>query len=296
MLDVLLLMLGLLCTAVLWVMIYDSNRFVVVRHEIRDRRIRGQCRMVFLSDLHNKQFGRDNVRLLKAIEELKPDGVLIGGDMINGKPGEKLETAVNLLRSLAEKYPVYYANGNHEHRIKLYPATYGDAAERYGEALAKLGISPMVNSHVQLPGINLTIYGSEIGRYYYKRFTVPEMAPEYLSGLLGCPVPGSYTVLLAHNPDYFPRYARWGADLVLAGHVHGGIVRIPFLGRGLLSPNVRFFPKYDGGVYREGNSTMILSRGLGIHTIPFRLFNPGELIVLDFAGDETESPGKRTEQ
>ena len=92
--------------------------------------------------------------------------------MINGKPGEKLETAVNLLRSLAEKYPVYYANGNHEHRIKLYPATYGDAAERYGEALAKLGISPMVNSHVQLPGINLTIYGSEIGRYYYKRFTV----------------------------------------------------------------------------------------------------------------------------
>ncbi len=296
MLDVLLLMLALLFTAVLWIMIYDSNRFVVLRHEIRDRRIRGRCRMVFLSDLHNKQFGRGNARLLNAIEELEPDAVLVGGDMINGKPGEKLEGALSLLRALAEKYPVYYANGNHEHRIKLYPATYGDAAERYDRALKELGIRPMVNTHIQLPGVNLTIYGSEIGKYYYKRFTVPEMEPDYLSGLLGRPRPEDYTVLLAHNPDFFPRYAQWGADLVLSGHVHGGIVRIPFWGRGLLSPNVRFFPKYDGGVFREGNSTMILSRGLGIHTIPFRLFNPGELIVIDFAGDETECPGVPAEQ
>ncbi len=281
--NVLLLTLALLGTAVLWIMIYDSSRFVVARYEIRDRRIRGKCRMVFLSDLHNKQFGRDNVRLLKAVEELKPDGILIGGDMINGKPGEKLEGAVSLLRALAKKYPVYYANGNHEHRIKLYPSTYGDTAEKYDRALKELGIRPMVNTHAQLPGVNLTIYGSEIDKYYYKRFTVPEMGPEYLSGLLGRPRPEDYTVLLAHNPDYFPRYAQWGADLVLSGHVHGGIVRIPLWGRGLLSPNVRFFPKYDGGLYREGGSTMILSRGLGIHTIPFRLFNPGELIVIDFS-------------
>lgn len=288
MLDVLLLILALLLIAVFWIMIYDSNRFVVVRHEIRDRRICGRCRMVFLSDLHNKQYGKDNVRLLKAIEDAEPDIVLIGGDMINGKPGEKLEGAVNLLRALRERYPVYYANGNHEHRIKLYPGTYGDAAQKYSEALAALGIEPMVNSHVQLPGVNLVIYGSEIGKYYYKRFTVPVMASDYLPGLLGRPRPETYTVLLAHNPDFFPRYADWGADLVLSGHVHGGIVRVPFWGRGLLSPNVRFFPKYDGGVFREGNSTMILSRGLGIHTIPFRLFNPGELIVIDLANDRTE--------
>lgn len=288
MLDVLLLLLTMLFIVILWLMIYDSNRFVVVQHEIRDRRICGRCRMVFLSDLHGKRYGKDNVRLLKAIEDARPDIVLIGGDMINGKPGEKLEGAVSLLRALKEKYPVYYANGNHEHRIKLYPATYGDAAERYSEALAALGIEPMVNSHAQLPGVNMTIYGSEIDRYYYKRFTVPEMAPDYLPGLLGRPRSETYTVLLAHNPDFFPRYAEWGADLVLAGHVHGGIVRIPLLDRGLLSPNVRFFPRYDGGIFREGGSTMILSRGLGIHTIPFRLFNPGELIVIDFTDDRTE--------
>ncbi len=282
MLGILLLILILLGIVILWIMIYDSNRFVVVRHEVRDRRIVGRYRVVFLSDLHNKQYGKGNTQLLRAIEDVKPDAVLIGGDMINGKPGEKLEGTVDLLRSLKEKYPVYYVNGNHEHRIKLYPETYGDAAEHYGRALADMGIEPMVNCHVQLPGTNLAIYGSEIDKYYYKRFTVPDMKPDYLTGLLGRPRREAYTILLAHNPDYFPQYAQWGADLVLSGHVHGGIIRVPILNKGLLSPNVRFFPKYDGGVFREGESTMILSRGLGIHTIPFRLFNPGELIVIDF--------------
>lgn len=283
MLNILFLVFVLLIIVMLWVMIYDSSRFVVAEHEVRDRRICGHYRVVFLSDLHNKQFGKNNSQLLEAIEEIRPDAVLVGGDMINGKPGEKLDRAVNLLRMLKEKYPVYYANGNHEHRIKLYPETYGDEAERYAAALAELGIAPIVNTHVQLPGVNLVIYGSEIDKYFYKRFVTPDMDPEYLPRLLGNPDPETYTVLLAHNPDYFPRYAGWGADLVLSGHVHGGIIRIPFWGRGLLSPNVRFFPKYDGGVFHEGNSTMILSRGLGIHTIPFRLFNPAEVIVIDFA-------------
>lgn len=292
MLNICILMLVLLMLGILWVMLYDSNRFVVVRHEIRDRRIKGHYRVVFLSDLHNKQYGNNNGQLLETIEKEQPDAVLIGGDMINGKPGEKLDRTINLLRLLKEKYPVYYANGNHEHRIKLYPETYGDAAEKYAAALAELGITPMVNCHVQLPDIGLAIYGSEIDKYYYKRFTVPRMSEDYLPQLLGQPDPMAYTVLLAHNPDFFSCYAQWGADLVLAGHVHGGIVRIPIWGKGVLSPNVRFFPKYDGGIYHEDNSTMILSRGLGMHTIPFRLFNPGELIVIDFREDGTIADGK----
>lgn len=283
MLNLLFLVLTVLVIVILWVMIYDSRRFVVVNHEIRDRKIRGRYRVVFLSDLHNKQFGKDNVQLLEAIEKIKPDAVWVGGDMINGKAGEKLDRAVKLLRALRENYPVFYANGNHEHRIKLYPETYGSQAGKYAASLAELGIVPMVNSHIQLPAVNLVVYGTEIDKYYYRRFTVPHMEPDYLSGLLGVPGPETYTVLLAHNPDYFPQYAEWGADLVLSGHVHGGVIRIPFWGKGLLSPNIRFFPKYDGGVYHEGASTMILSRGLGIHTIPFRLFNPGEVIVIDFA-------------
>ena len=81
---------------------------------------------------------------------------------------------------------------------------------------------------------------------------------------------------------HFENYAKSGVDLVLSGHVHGGIVRVPFWGKGVLSPNVRLFPRYDGGIFHKGESTMLVDRGLGEHTIPFRLFNPAELWVLCF--------------
>ena len=87
-------------------------------------------------------------------------------------------------------------------------------------------------------------------------------------------------LMIAHNPIYFPSYKQWGADLVLSGHIHGGIIRIPGIG-GLLSPDCTFFPKYDGGMFSEDGATMIVSRGLGTHTIPIRIFNPGELVCVD---------------
>ena len=88
-----------------------------------------------------------------------------------------------------------------------------------------------------------------------------------------------FQILLAHNPLYFKEYAAWGADLVLSGHMHGGIIRLPFLG-GVVSPAVTPFPKYDGGRFAEGKSTMILGRGLGTHSLPVRMWNPGELVVV----------------
>jgi len=181
---------------------------------------------------------------------------------------------------LGEKYPIFYGNGNHEHRMKLYPKTYGDMAKRYEEGLAQSGISPLVNRKEEIADRNIAVYGAEIAREYYHRFHNVLMEESYLGELLGKPEESHFNVLLAHNPAYFPNYVKWGADLVISGHVHGGMVRIPGW-RGVVSPNYRFFPKYDGGRFEEGKGTMILSRGLGMHTIPIRLFNPGELIVLD---------------
>ena len=105
------------------------------------------------------------------------------------------------------------------------------------------------------------------------------MEAKYLTDTLGRTKTEKYEILLAHNPDYFPEYAGWGADLVLSGHVHGGMMRLPLIG-GVVSPAFKFFPKYDGGMFRIGKSVMILSRGLGMHTIPVRIFNPGELVYL----------------
>ncbi len=282
MLDILFTIVGSVFLLLVWVMLYDSNRFVVTKQEITDPRIKRECRALVLADLHNKRYGKENEKLLAAIRECRPDLILIAGDIPTAVPGKSLDTAIHLMKELAGQYPVYYGNGNHEQRMKLYPDTYGDMGERYESALKELGIRQLVNEHAQLNEAGILIYGVQIDRVYYKRFGVQHMEPDYLEKILGKPDPSGYTVLLAHNPDYFPQYADWGADLVLAGHVHGGMVRIPFLDKGVVSPNIRLFPKYDGGVFHQDKSTMILSRGLGMHTIPIRLFNPGELVVIDF--------------
>ena len=144
--------------------------------------------------------------------------------------------------------------------------------------LRKYGMSSLVI----LPEYGIAIYGAEIGEDYYQRIWLAQMDPDYLNGILGQAPEELFTVLLAHNPDYFPQYAAWGADLTLSGHVHGGVVRIPVWGKGVISPAWRLFPKYDGGIFREGAKTMVLSRGMGSHTIPVRIFNPAELWVIDF--------------
>lgn len=266
----------------IWIMLYDGNRFVVREHVFCDPRIRRDVRAVVLADLHNKKYGRDNELLIAAIREANPDMILVAGDLLTARPDAPLDTALHLLAALAADYPIYYGNGNHEHRLELYPDVYGDMAQRYGEGLAGLGIQPLVNAHVQLADWGITVYGAQIDKRFYKRFKVQTMDETYLEEILGRADKSVYNILLAHNPDYFPRYARWGADLVLAGHVHGGIARIPFVGKGVASPGIRLFPKYDGGRFDEEDSTMLVSRGLGMHTIPVRLFNPGELLVLDF--------------
>ena len=278
--DILLIVFFCVALVLFWIMLYDGTRFVVKRYTIKSPKMKGSYRAIVLADLHNKKYGKGNQLLLQAIEQEKPDGIWIVGDILTARPGASLQPALELLTALAKKYPIFYANGNHEHRIKLYPETYGDMAEKYKEGLSKIGIQPLVNEHRALPDLNLKIYGSQIDREYYRRFVIPHMEPSYLTEILGRPCEEEYTVLLAHNPDFFPVYAQWGADLVLSGHVHGGMVRIPGW-KGVVSPNVRFFPKYDGGKFEKGKSTMILSRGLGMHTIPVRLFNPGELIVID---------------
>ncbi len=284
MVDILITILGVALLVLVWIMLYDSNRFVVSVHVVTDSggRIRKPCRAVVLADLHNKCYGRDNERLLAAIREYCPDMILVAGDIPTAKPGAALDVAIRLMEELSRDYPVYYANGNHEHRMKLYPEVYGGMGEAYGRALEEMGVCRLVNAHIDLPEYGLALYGAEIDRFYYKRFGVQKMEDSYLSSTLGKPSPAMFNVLLAHNPDYFPQYARWGADLVLSGHVHGGMVRVPFWNRGVVSPNIRLFPRYDGGDFQEGQARMLVSRGLGMHTIPIRLFNPGELLVLDF--------------
>lgn len=257
----------------------DANRFVTVEYRFRCRGLKRKYRFVMLSDLHNHRFGAHNERLLARIEGHRPDGVLIAGDMVTSQVDADYGPAAELAEALAGKYPVYYANGNHEHRMKTEPKRYGAGYGAYHRKLEKLGVVFLENGNVFLPEPGIRIFGVEIDRKYYGKLRRKPMPEGYLPSLLGQARPEEYTILLAHNPDYFPEYAGWGADLVLAGHVHGGIMRLPGLG-GVLSPALRLFPEYDGGLFERGKSRMVLGRGLGSHTIPLRFFNPGELIVV----------------
>lgn len=281
---IILFILCLLFVAVLWVIIYDSNRFVVRNYTIEDEKIKQGMKFVFVSDLHNKLYGTNNEKLLQEIHSISPDLVVIGGDMINGIPNANRKVALDFLKEIRQ-YPIIYANGNHEHRIELYPQTYGTAGGDYARELLELGINRLVNDHIMYPQHNVSFYGSQIEAKYWKKLHTPTMDNVYLEQILGTCDPQSFSILLAHKPDFFPTYAQWGANLVLSGHVHGGIVRIPG-GKGVLSPNISFFPKYDGGLFCEKQAKMIVSRGLGMHTIPLRLFNPGELVVIELKPKE----------
>ncbi len=266
----------------------EQKHFKVVRYQIQSQKLKGlkaPLRFVVLADLHNKSYGVNNERLLDAIREAQPDGILIAGDMIVARPGADMTVATGLIRELAAEYPIYYGNGNHEYRLKLYPEDYGTMYDEFMQVLRENQVIHLENEQYDLPGVDLPvrIYGLDLERQYYQRFQKTKMDRSYLDDVLG-PLDGqAYNILLAHNPAYFTEYSRWGADLVLSGHLHGGIVRIPGIG-GLISPQVDVFPRYSGGIYEKDGSTMVLSRGLGTHTINFRLFNRPELIVLAIDG------------
>ena len=285
MVTILLAIIGILLLFFVVVMIVDGNRFVVTTYKILTDKTKHSHRLIVLADLHGKEYGENNEKLLKAIDEQNPTGILIAGDMLTAKPGVEFHQVLRFLGKLGEKYPIYYGNGNHEYRLKLYPDIYGDMGKEFEKGLSNIGIFPLCNESTRLEDENIVIYGLEIDREYYKRGRKVNMQAEYLKEKLGTPDRSKYNILLAHNPVYFKTYANWGADLVISGHVHGGMMRLPFLG-GVVSPALVLFPKYSGGLYKEDNkkdtrSTMVLSNGLGSHTLPIRIFNPGQLVVLE---------------
>jgi len=257
----------------------DMNRFVIRNYEVKSTKIKEKFTFVMLSDLHNQSFGKQNDVLCKAILQLNPDCVLTVGDLYTSKAGTNYDNAIALLRGLTEKLPVYVANGNHEHKTSENPKHFNHMYEKYQKELQAMGIHTLVNERIVLPVPNIDLLGAQIDLSYFRHFKKREMKDEYMESIAGKADGERFQILLAHNPIYFEQYAKWGADLVMSGHVHGGIIRLPFLG-GAVSPAATLFPKYDGGLFEIGKSKMILGRGLGTHTIPVRLWNPGEVVFV----------------
>ncbi|MBR1671056.1 MAG: metallophosphoesterase [Butyrivibrio sp.] len=276
--------------AILGLVIYhDTHNFVVRNYEVETDRLKGDKTFVFLTDMHGYTFGRNNEKLIKAVDDIAPDCILCAGDMFTGekvKGRVQTEGAEHLLKELSGRYPVYISNGNHEEKVKLYTKEYGNTFDRYKSSLIREGIFYLENESAYYDDGNVRITGLELSLDYFQKLRKKKMEPELLEkklGRIGADEASRFQILIAHNPIYFDEYAKWGADLTVSGHVHGGIIRLPLIG-GVISPAIALFPRYDGGKYEKDGKTMILGRGLGTHTIHVRMFNPGEVAVIKVIG------------
>ena len=295
---------AVLIIACIGILVADNNRFVVRHYEVPCRGVSRAVRFVFLSDLHEKNYGRDNDVLLQAILDTGAEAVLIGGDTIVSSEAagyakrlerrEKCSTgempdevllaggwcsrSLSLIRRLNGHLPVYFTNGNHENKLGDRPGT-KPLYDAFMRSLESCGTKVLNRENTILTG-RVRLYGLDLPRRNYIKFKRHLVTAEDIAALAGKPDPDSYRILLAHKPEFFAAYADWGADLVLAGHVHGGIVRLPLIG-GIVSPSPGLFPKYSKGEYREGGSTMIVSCGTGMHSLPLRFLNPAEVSVIE---------------
>ena len=270
-------------------MIRELRDFRVTKYRICSQKLNGikrEKKIIFLSDLHNRMYGEENERLLESIRNQHPDLILIGGDMLVRKDGNSYDKTVHFLAKLPGICPVYCANGNHEQKLKELPDKYEQSYEEYKKALTASGIHMLENASetVKLDEVPVKLSGLEIPLGAYARFGKKELSLKEITDRIG-EHGDDYQILLAHHPGYMEEYLAYGADLILGGHYHGCVVQLPGIG-GVISTNFTLFPKYSGGIYQEGEQTAVVSRGLGTHSVPLRLWNWPELIVLELSGNE----------
>ena len=272
-------------------MIRELRDFRVTKYRICSQKLNGikrEKKIIFLSDLHNRMYGEENERLLESIRNQHPDLILIGGDMLVRKDGNSYDKTVHFLAKLSGICPVYCANGNHEQKLKELPDKYEQSYEEYKKALTASGIHMLENASetVKLDEVPVKLSGLEIPLGAYARFGKKELSLKEITDRIG-EHGDDYQILFAHHPRYIQEYLEYGADLILSGHYHGGVMQLPGIG-GVISPDFTLFPKYSGGIYREGTQTVVVSRGLGTHSVPVRLWNWPELIVLELSGTSEE--------
>ena len=208
--------------------IREMHTFRVVHYCIESPKLMGMKRArraVFLTDLHNYCYGENNARLYQAIVDAKPDVIFIGGDMLVRKDGCSFGKTAEFLGKLPGICDVYCANGNHEQKLKEWPKKYRQSYQEYRKLLTNAGIIMLENDCAELlwDETNVKLTGLEIPLYGYSRFGKKQIPVSELKRRIG-QADESYQILLAHNPDYMDQYLEWGADLVLSGHLHGGIV------------------------------------------------------------------------
>lgn len=217
-------------------------------------------RVAQVSDLHNAEIKG----LVDMLRKAQPDIIALTGDLIDSRNTD-IQAALHFIEQAVCIAPCYYVPGNHESRIDEYSA--------FRDQLKELGVTVLENETVTLTAgaDTITLAGMKDPDFTDTDITTV-MAEVYDAE--------SFTLLLSHRPELFAQYVQQGFDLVLSGHAHGGQIRLPLIG-GLFAPEQGFFPKYDTGLYQNGATSMVVSRGIGNSLFPLRIGNRPEVVIIE---------------
>lgn len=260
---------------------YENKTIVTTEIEISNKKIPevfSDYRIVHISDLHNTEFGTDNKKLIKKIEDAKPDIIVMTGDIIDiYRP--RIKVALHLAEELVKIAPVYFVSGNHD--VKA------DGREFLFAGYKELGVNILRNRTVTLEknGESISLSGIDDPKFLddFMSGTDEENTENILQTLVQNQ-DEIFKILLAHRPEMMDVYSSLGIDLVFTGHAHGGQINLPFKG-GLIAPGQGWFPEYYKGVYTKGNTQMIVNRGLGNSAFPFRINNKPEIIIAELKSE-----------
>ena len=263
-------LISFLIFSLLLVFLYDGNN----RLEITEFSYTGAdvpqsfegYRIVQLSDLHNKVFPDDNAYLMEKVRALEPDIILLTGDFIDASTHTDLDDAMLFMQQIPKIAPCYYVFGNHEYRIKK------SLRDAFVQQIGKWGVHYMDNEMLRLTsdaGETVTLIG----------LNDLSLTSRDLDNLVKASK-DDFQIVMAHEPEYIWSYAGTGADLVFSGHEHGGQVRIPFTHQAIYTPHEGLFPRLTEGMVTYGETTMVISRGLGNSAFPFRMFDHPEIVLV----------------
>ncbi|MBO5778291.1 MAG: metallophosphoesterase [Clostridia bacterium] len=229
-------------------------------------------KIAHVSDLHARRFGKEQADLLDAIAQEKPDLIAVTGDIIDAETKD-FTPVKEFVEGALKIAPVYYVMGNHEPDNPAYPELF--------EYLQSAGVVLLFDTYEVLArdGETLTLMGLSD-----RKLPSVQDEAEMLRRLRalseeteGC------KILFSHRPELIESVYAGKANLVLAGHAHGGQIRLPWIG-GLYAPGQGLFPQYTAGLYTVEDTPMVVSRGLGL---PYpRINNRPQVLILTLAADD----------
>lgn len=253
-----------------YIFLYINNHWIVTtEHVYKSEEVPESFngfRITQISDLHDAVFGNNQEKLVKKVQETKPDIIFITGDVIDSNRYD-LEQSLAAVREFVKIADVYYVLGNHEVASNQINEIY--------DAMKQIGVTvlPNVSTTISRNGESIELIGIEDPLNGHETQWMLDVARDNTNK-------NSLQILLSHRPEFFDTYVQNGIDLVFSGHAHGGQVRIPFVG-GLVAPGQGFLPTYTSGAYIQKDTTMYVSRGLGNSTVPYRILNLPEVVVVE---------------